>query len=155
MPPLKGIDRGLTGEALKALEESGHGRRLAIVDASYNIPRWAQTVDYRRETSSQALMGILRLVPVEGDHIDLMSPDPDDDKPTSHEAYIRLSSCIEHLFDGHKQGNVHRLDEQENAGEKGFYSLANNQEEDTLFFRTSDKLPYACATFIIGHSQTG
>ncbi len=74
MPPLKGLDRGLNGSALKALEESGHGRRIAIVDASYRIPRWAQVVDYGGKTSVEALVGVLKLVPHEG-RILLMQPD--------------------------------------------------------------------------------
>lgn len=163
MPPLKGIDRGLNGKALKALEESGHGRRLAIVDASYRIPRWAETVDYTGESSASALKGILSLLPREdSEPIILMATDPGaPDKADSAGADFELA------LRGHFQSNVigdyrYRKDEQQKqiaqddggVFEPGFYSVADNQKEDTLFVRTRDKLPYACATFVIGHSQT-
>ncbi len=35
----------------------------------------------------------------------------------------------------------------------GFYSIANDEAVDTLYIRTRDTMAYACATFIVGHSQ--
>lgn len=173
MPPLKGIDRGLTGEVLKALEESGHGRRLAVVDASYNIPRWAQTVDYRGQTSAEALAGVLALVPVDEESITIMVCDPSDENKNSTEAegifkdvvvkagYNKNYSLAERGYDQlaeeaamiESEGGA--TIEEFTASIKPFYDLANNPDEDTLFIRTPDTLPYACATFVIGHSQTG
>ncbi len=161
MPPLRGIDRGLNGEALKALEESGHGRRLAIVDASYNIPRWAQVVEYHGHSSAQALLGIGRLLPIELGSIRVMIADREEE---SHRAELEFAESCNHLTDELKQNlgyeGIYRLDDQESdfRGESpikslGFYSLANNEVEDTLYVRTRDTLPYACATFIIGHMQ--
>ena len=155
MPPLKGIDRGLTGRALKALEESGHGRRLAIVDASYNIPRWAQVIDYRGETSTEALKGILRLIPVEG-NLGIMVPDTTDSSggiqgergPFVDEAVEEAAKVLE----GRTVDFLDRFDR--DSGKLGFYSVANNPAEDTLYIRTPDRLPYACATMLIGHMQT-
>ena len=151
MPPLKGIDRGLNGTILKALEESGHGRRIAVVDASYNIPRWAQVVDYAGATSVDALIGILRLVPYEGT-ISLMRPD-ETTNPNDWVFGDLATIALEQEFD--EPDVVRRLDTIYEGSETapGFYTIANNPDEDTLFVRTRDTLAYACATFIVGHSQ--
>lgn len=156
MPPLKGIDRGLTGKALKALEESGHGRRVAIVDASYNIPGWAQVVTYRGETSLQALLGILSLVPFENE-IWLMVPDGNGGQTTDDESGPFCDDAVDALdktFDYPHITAVHRFDSvSDGETEIGFYPLANDSTTDTLFIRTVDRMPYACASFIIGHMQ--
>lgn len=159
MPPFREerlVDRGLPGKALEALERSGHLRRMAIVDTSYPIPRWAEEVDYRGRSSADALLGVVRLVPVEG-VVEFMSPDPDDNREEAKEAletfnqvFVELESEIPELQD--KVGERHRLDIDE-PERVGFYSLVNNQEVDTFFIRTNDRHLYACATFIIGHSQ--
>lgn len=159
MPPFREerlVDRGLSGRALRVLEESGHGRRVAIVDTSYPIPRWAETVDYRGRSSADALLGVVRLIPVEGE-VEFMSPDPEDSREEAKEAleafnqvFIKLESEIPELQD--QVGERHRLDKDE-PERVGFYSLVNNEEVDTLFIRTADRLPYACATFVIEHSQ--
>lgn len=159
MPPLLGIPRGLNGPALSAYETSGHGRRSAIVDASYNIPRWAQVVEYRGTTSARALFDVLKVVPVEAYAVDFMIPDPhvdDNDAYKNFAAALRLASQFRHRkgWDMVSLGEQRfRLDEQSVNDQPGFYTVANNQEEDTLFLRTQDTLPYACATFVIGHSQ--
>jgi hypothetical protein len=36
---------------------------------------------------------------------------------------------------------------------EGFYDLANNHGENTLFIVTQDALPFACASLIAGHAQ--
>lgn len=159
MPPFREerrVDRGLPGKALETLERSGHLRRMAIVDTSYPIPRWAEEVDYRGRSSADALLGVVRLVPVEG-VVEFMSPDPDDNREEAKEAlkafnqaFVELESEIPELQD--QVGERHRLDDDEPEG-VGFYSLANDPHADTLFLRTGDRLPYACATFVIGHSQ--
>lgn len=161
MPPLKGIDRGLTGEALKALEESGHGRRIAIVDPSYNIPKWAQVIDYRGPNSAQALLGIVKLVPVETEEpIVFMRFDPsEEDKPVAAQAYRNFTETeySEEISPFRvNKAVLPRLDQdaiEQGKGDIGFYSIANNEAENTLFIRTPDTLPYACVTFVIGHSQ--
>ena len=156
MPPLRGIDRGLNGEALKALEESGHGQMIAVVDSSYPIPREAQVIDYRGPSSAAALEGVLRLVPVEPGPLYMMMPDSDDSRAIAKEAQGHTGAAI---------GRVAReLDERElwmlqltavarldTDSQPGFYSIVD--KADTLFIRTIDDLPYACAAFVIGHSQ--
>ncbi|MBI2009112.1 hypothetical protein HYS84_01730 [Candidatus Saccharibacteria bacterium] len=159
MPPFREerrVDRGLPGKALRALEESGHGRRMAIVDTSYPIPRWAETVDYRGRSSADALLGVVRLIPVEG-KVEFMSPDPNDSREGAKEAleafnqvFVKLESEIPELQD--RVGERHRLDHDELDG-IGFYSITNDSEVDTLYLRTGDRRLYACATFLIGHSQ--
>lgn len=168
MPPLRGIDRGLDGNALKALEESGHGRRLAIVDASYDIPRWAQVVNYLGQTSAEALHGIASLVPIEEDSLTLMYPDIDDHSKLADDAYEAFltvhGQLLKELGSKITIGSLYRKDaadlsellqdaDDAEEEEEGFYSVANNEAQDTLFVRTRDTLPYACATFIVGHSQ--
>src|SRR5579872_5506316 len=81
MPPLKGIDRLIDGDLLKALEETGHGQQIVIVDPSYAIPHNSQRANYHGDSSARALRSILDLVPVDQDEtgdylITLMAPDP-------------------------------------------------------------------------------
>ncbi|MBI2592119.1 hypothetical protein HYW36_01445 [Candidatus Saccharibacteria bacterium] len=155
MPPLKSIDRGLDGDALRALEKSGHGRRLAIVDASYNIPRWAEVVNYHGSSSADALFGIVKLVPVEEASMDFMVPDPDKEGETrALEAFQKVAERIAKEMPevDAGAGEYPRLDKDSDEG-AGFYTVVNDQEQDTLFVRTRDRLPYACATFVIGHAQ--
>lgn len=159
MPPLRGIDRGLNGRALKALEESGHGRRLAIVDASYDIPAWAEVIDYTGQTSADALEGIGRLVPIEGG-LDVMLPDPGDDSEHADDAEAAFFAARDRLGKVLRQAlpinGLQRLDEADpgNPEDSGFYSLVNDESARTLFVRTRDVLPYACASFMIGHAQS-
>lgn len=147
MPPLRGIDRGLNGNALKALEEAGHGQRIAIVDPSYNFPVNAQVLDYVGPPhTSAALRGILKLIPIEGDVV-LMAPDPGSD---DRKALDKMQEELNRLEIGH--GVIPRLDEHAEDG-NGFYSVVNNPESSTIFFRTRDVRTFACATFIVGHAQ--
>jgi hypothetical protein len=41
------------------------------------------------------------------------------------------------------------------ATTEGFYDIISKEDEKRLFIRTEDARPYACATFIVGHAQTG
>jgi hypothetical protein len=125
------------------------------VDASYNIPRWAEVIAYHGRSSASALFGIVKLVPVEENRIDFMMPDPSADSPAyraQNGFELAADELEEELQIKLKTGNIPRLDLYSPHG-KGFYTIANNVEEDTLFVRTRDRLPYACATFIVGHSQ--
>lgn len=159
MPPLKGIDRGLNGEALMALEESGHGRRLAIVDASYDIPREAQSVDYRGQTSAEALKGILALVPYEpGTMVVMVSPSEVTEGSAADRSHDAFQEALDELFPAEQYPNSEGMECSVLVPPKGwpgegdgFYDLVNH--EHTLFVRTPDRLPFACISFIIGHSQ--
>ena len=165
MPPLKGIDRGINGDMLKALEETGHGDQIVVVDASYSIPNSAHKVDYQGDSSVRALLGILDLVPVdettEGGFgvptpalmIAAMMPDlPTKTSPALEE--------FQEAFPLGDQGRVlvgiTRLGDEASKGElgkAGFYKVANDPEKRTLFVRTRDQKAYACALFVVGHSQ--
>lgn len=151
MPPLKGIDRGINGDLLKALEETGHGDQIVIVDASYSIPRDAHKVDYQGNSSSQALRGILQLVPIEdGGSLTIMRPDSED------KGYKALSEFSEVAVTfGMPVNAIRRHREDETETDYGFYDAANNSvlENQTLFVRTRDERSYGCAMFIVGHSQ--
>jgi len=165
MPPLKGIDRGINGDMLKALEETGHGDRIVVVDASYSIPYGAHKVDYQGDSSVRALLGILDLVPVDETKdggigvpnpalaITTMMPDlPSRTSPALKE--------FQEAFPLGDQGRVlvgiTRFGDEDSKGEqgrRGFYDLANDPEKRTLFVRTRDQKAYACALFVVGHSQ--
>ena len=148
MPPLIGIDRGIDGKMLKALEETGHGDQIVVVDASYSIPRGAQVVDYHGDSSPRALNGILDLVPVEEtENAKIMSSD--DGAPGS-----LVLPEFESAFQDHGVPSEHRFRNTDRLG-TAFYDLANTSLEDhpTLFVRTRDDRAYACAMFVVGHSQ--
>jgi len=154
MPPLKGIDRGLNGEALKALEESGHGQRIAIVDPSYAIPEDAPVVNYQGDSSATALRGILALVPTEKlhDRYDVILMRADSEQWRDCEATNAFEEVTQEME--LKIGYKARVSDPHPGGpgpRVGFYDHVNSP--DTLFFRTRDTKAYACATFIVGHSQ--
>lgn len=147
MPPLKGIDRGLDGKALCALEQLGHGDQVVIVDPSYSIPRSAEVIDYHSNSSASALSGILSLVPHEKDEsgydIACMSHDIGGTICTATNAFEDVANKLE-LEMGY----------QTRKGEGGFYSTVNDPGKNTLFVRTRDEQAFACAKFIVGHSQS-
>jgi L-fucose mutarotase/ribose pyranase (RbsD/FucU family) len=159
MPPLKGIDHGIDGKLLCALEEAGHGLQIAVVDPSYPIPGHARVFDYHGSsagnTSAQALRGILELVPAEkidddGNTILAMGHDDIDESTTAQVQFVDV---------GHELGMATRVvgrNDEVLGGRrvKGFYSRANNPEQHTIFVRTRDEQAYACAMFVVGHSQT-
>lgn len=147
MPPLKGIDRGLNGDALKALEEAGHGQRIAIVDPSYAIPEGARVIPYQGESSATALKGILSLIPIEKIHGSDALIMEADERPDDCEATKAFDQVAVEL--GLVLGSIQRHDTSDLF--TGFYTEVN--QPDTLFFRTRDEKAYACATFIVGHSQ--
>ncbi len=160
MPPLKGIDRGLNGEALKALEELGHGNQIAVVDPSYPIPRDAEVVDYngseRGNTTDQAVNAILRLVPIEADesgtYVNIMRPDEGEVKEKREWlaaeaiAKVALDQGLSHTFQL-------RYGDKDSHQYNGFYADANDPKVRTLFVRTRDQRAFACARVIVGHSQ--
>lgn len=158
MPPLKGIDRGLDGKVLKILEESGHGEQVVIVDPSYAIPEGARVVDYHGDSSAQALRGILALVPSEATKqgFDVVSMDADpDDSSLSPNALNAFKEVVASL--GLRLGYEPRLpswpvETSTDETEAGFYANANDPEK-SIFVRTRDPRAYACARFIVGHSQ--
>ncbi len=150
MPPLKGIDRGIDGKMLKALEETGHGDQIAVVDASYSIPKGADIVDYHGDSSARALNGILDLVPVDETEVAVvMSADPG--TPGS-----LAGPELEGAFEDHGvESGFHFRNQDNDSLGKAFYDLANASpdERPTLFVRTRDERAYACALFVVGHSQ--
>jgi L-fucose mutarotase/ribose pyranase (RbsD/FucU family) len=159
MPPLKGIDRGIDGKLLCALEEAGHGFQIAVVDPSYPIPGHARVLDYHGNsagnTSAQALRGILELVPTEkidddGNTILAMGHDDIDRSTPAQTQFVKV---------GHEFGMATRVvgrNDEVLGGTpvEGFYSRANNPDRYTIFVRTRDEQAYACAMFVVGHSQT-
>ncbi|HUD06720.1 MAG TPA: RbsD/FucU domain-containing protein [Candidatus Saccharimonadales bacterium] len=151
MPPLKGIDRGINGVLLKALEETGHGDHIAIVDPSYSIPEGARIVDYQGNSSARALKGILALVPIEDEsHVLLMMPD------TGQHPHEAVSEFEEALGDEYETDWLTRYGKDNPSG-VGFYDLVNNPVEraqNTLFVRTRDEKAFACAMIVVGNSQS-
>ncbi|HTB49205.1 MAG TPA: hypothetical protein VK712_03925 [Verrucomicrobiae bacterium] len=167
MPPFRQgpieVDRRLDGEALHELREVGHGRRITIVDASYDIPDGVKTIKFPG-SSAEALLGIVRLVPLEeGSVVEYMRPDPslEESSQTVIAARVAFRKAAEALDEqagriGINLYPLYRKDEDEaaqNSGDPGFYSVANNEGQRHLFVRTIDDLPFACASFVVGHSQ--
>lgn len=169
MPPFRAgpieVDRRFDGETLRELRDIGHGHRINIVDASYDIPRGAKVVNFPG-SSADALVSVFRLIPVEGDMVTIMGADhifgPEQaEKALSKETRELLTSAYG-LFDRAldvilkeviKEGEINDLAIIPRDGEHGFYEIANNPDQASLFIRTIDELPFACATLLAGHSQ--
>lgn len=83
MPPFRRgpieVNPGFQGDALGKIRDVGHGHRINVVDASYDIPDGSTIFDFPG-SSADALKSIVRLIPIEGEHegqpaITIMSPD--------------------------------------------------------------------------------
>lgn len=169
MPPLRGIERGIDGDMLKALEELGHGQRLAIVDPSYAIPDGNSVIKYAGDSSANALKGILDLVDVDvTSHIgteeklvivSIMEPDTGDRRANA--TFSELEIIVMNRAIGSQVRSAYsmkRLGDPASGsawGSLGFYAIVNNPETNTVFVRTRDPRPFACASFIVGHAQNG
>lgn len=161
MPPLLGIERGIDGDMLKALEEIGHGAQIAVVDASYDIPEGAHVVKYCGDSSPRALAGIIALVPVDEDmprlggersrSIVCMEPDDAGESGTVLEEFANTIPSDMILVAAKRNGDAAYREDSRTA--QGFYAVANSPEAHTLFVRTRDPRKYGCAVFTVGHNQ--
>ncbi len=179
MPPLREtpivVDRRLDGETLHELRDVGHGHRVNVVDASYDIPRGARVVKFPG-TSAQALEAVVRIIPIEGENNELgcspivvMDADAElesqftDDGTINYEhiakraaaTFFKVGTQLNELEIGTEvdwQDLQYRYRQDSSEGE-GFYSMANGSPETSLFIRTIDELPFACASVVVGHSQ--
>lgn len=165
MPPFRHgsieVDSLLLGEALHELRDIGHGHRINIVDASYDIPRGKRVVGYPG-ASARALDSIARLIPIEGYRVEIMAVDRQIAKDArsdhiSARAGSLFSTVVERSLES--AGIALELEWLYRDAEYGdfeadrfFYDVANSADNST-FFRTIDNLPFACATFVAGHSQ--
>jgi hypothetical protein len=153
--PIIGFE-DVPSDMFQALEEAGHGRRLVIVDRSFPFDRQKQdVVGYRGRTSAQALHSVLRLCRREG-VITAMAPDPSDKSELGSLALILFREATTNL--GLALGDMQSLPRfgKDATDGVGFYDLVDDEEQRRpIVVRTPDPLPYACATFIVGHSQTG
>ncbi|HSX36684.1 MAG TPA: hypothetical protein VLG13_00985 [Patescibacteria group bacterium] len=160
MPPFRErrvlIDRNLDGDLLKFLRDVGHGHRINIVDASYDIPASSRVFKYPG-TSAQALLGIAVLIPVEADKVTIMAPDPgSEDKSINVQArtaFAKGAFALASAYEFVDLGIDYLSRNAEADGELGFYGLANESTASHSFIRTIDELPFACASLVVGHSQ--
>ena len=154
MPPFREgpikVDRRFDGDALKELREIGHGHAINIVDASYDIPRGSKVIRFPG-SSADALLGVVRLIPIEGEVVIM---DRDEEMDATDPRAESVSAIASRLFE-------EALDIARNDGVEldchwvlrdGFYEDANNAPY-ALFIRTIDTLPFACALLDTGHSQ--
>lgn len=164
MPPFREgqieVDRRFNGEGLHALRDIGHGHMVNVVDASFDIPENARVIDYPG-SSADCLLSIVRLIPVEHEEVVVMAPDPSFTEDTNPVGFLALAAFTEALsklyhddnYDDVVISRLFRKDDQYTDGKGGFYSLANDPATPKLYFRTTDDLPFACASLIAGHSQ--
>jgi L-fucose mutarotase/ribose pyranase (RbsD/FucU family) len=177
MPPFREgpirVDRRLSGVLLKELREVGHGHRINIVDASYDIPRESVVHDFPGD-SADAYLSIARVIPIEREdsegEVDVcaMLPDQhllDNVVPgiADSRIYIKARSNFKGVgskltreiekVDFTNIEECSRHDGVDYEGSKGFYSLANSQANPHFFVRTIDELPFACISLVVGHSQ--
>lgn len=161
MPPFRNqevkVDPNFNGNVLGTLRDIGHGRRINLVDRSYDIPEGTTILDYPGSTAD-ALLGVVRLIPVEEDLVTIMNPDPDIDPDTAaydaHRDFVALAVTLRAEDKPISLSPVFRRDEDEDSGASGFYALASNPNERHIYIRCMlEELPFACATLVAGHSQ--
>lgn len=152
MPPLlEKPDHRLSTEALGAIRQSGHNRKWAIIDASYNIPAEleAEEVYFLFDDSAVALGGLLRCMPIEGSLTIMKHKKADFADTLSGKATEAFKQVIEER--NIKAAFLEPAYKDENK--PGFYTTFN--EAGTLFIRTADLNPFACVGGLVGHSQFG
>lgn len=113
---------------LGMLRDVGHGRRINLVDRSYDRPEGARVLDYPG-SSANALLGVARLIPIEDDEAVTMNPDPDIDIDTpaydAKRGFEEVASALRSEDKPVSLYPVFRKDEDEDGLDgKGFYSIA-------------------------------
>jgi L-fucose mutarotase/ribose pyranase (RbsD/FucU family) len=164
MPPFREgpiiVDRRFDADALYELRRIGHEHQINIVDASYDIPRGAKVIKFPG-SSAEALLGIVRLIPIEKDSVEIMERDAEleQDDPDGQHISAQASHAFEDALETARHENDIDLDVHWNyrhvqAGSNGagFYDDANNAP-NSLFVLTTDDLPFACVSLVAGHSQ--
>lgn len=121
---LKGINKLLKGDILKALSDMGHGDVLAIVDANYPAQTMGKKVITCSGSSATALLeAILQVFPL--DHIVkepvlLMEMEPED--RVEEAAYPRIWDEFSNIIRS-EYGNERKIGM---VSRKDFYSLSKN-----------------------------
>lgn len=154
MPPFGDFYRGWNGEVLKAMWEVGHNARVAIVDASYPVPFGAEVVTSSSDSTAHLLKDMVAngRVPLETREVVIMKSG----EPGPCAAVAAAFSIAEDVDIGLVPITAEGEPEaEEERARMGFYALANDPEQgdNTLFIRTNDEKAFACAMFIVGHSQ--
>lgn len=131
---LKGIDPVLTGEALHALNDMGHGDIYALVDRNYPAHSSGQLVIHLGDIGAErAIRAILSVVPLDtfvSNPLERMVSDSQDPEHEVHDAVMRVAQ------DAHGSpltfGLIARTD---------FYSQARNSQ---VIFQCLETTPYSC-----------
>lgn len=165
MPPFREgpiiIDQRIDEDLIYVLRKAGHGVRLNIVDRSYDVPPDAEKLKFPG-SSADALLGIVRLIPVEDNSVTIMLPDTDhapETHPTSFMAGVAFEDVVAQLraqnnpVELEELAGVYRKDDVPGGSDPGFYNLAKNPDERHIFVHTIDDLPFACVSLVVGHSQ--
>jgi hypothetical protein len=146
----------ITDEVQIDLETSDPGRRLAVVDPMYRIPEWAQQHEMGEQTTSAGILAsVLRIVPV-GDELTLMSPrlpETDSDALAAFRQVIQIMQIQREIRGLRINTHPQYRDLVAGMSMAGFHEVVDDKARNTLYLRTGDQRPYACASFIIGQAQ--
>lgn len=165
MPPPKGPAKHFNGEAQKAFEGIGHGRRILFADPSLDLPAHTEeVVGTHAGSAAEALFHYAQFGHLEpgGDgkvEVVCMAPDPSDKRQLASIAIERFRAvAFKPIVD--LEGSEVKLDltevPRETIGAKlGFYALMTDTSKRLLVVRTSSRNPYDCAYVESGHAQTG
>lgn len=153
MPPFKAaMPRSIGEEGEAFLRAAGHGRRLVIVDSSYDIPDGVNKFSYMGNPDGVFLAGrvlkdIMEACPVEGPVAFMAQPaaeteEAEADAPVLNERIVKeLGLTAIPLVP---------------KGEGGFYESANGiiPNLPPIFCITASEEAYDCIMAHVGHSQT-
>ena len=131
---LKGIDPVLTGAALKALDEMGHGDTLALVDRNYPAHSSTRPVihlgDIGVERAARAILSVFPLDTFIDAPLSRMLSDDNDPDHDTHDAVLRVATAAH--GSPLRYGLVPRHD---------FYAHAR---ECQAIFQCLEDAPYSC-----------
>ncbi len=150
----------VSGEMAAAAATAGHGVEWFIADLSLDVdPQRTLVVPYLGRTAAQALRDSLLMVRREGP-VTVMKPDSgktSEEDTRALRAFYRMAADLtgETALLPADIRELPRLatDTEDNFG---FYNLLHGETDARkIVVRTPDRNPYACAMFIVGHSQFG
>lgn len=159
--PIRGFE-DISADAMHALAKAGHGRRLIIADRSLDIGDNENEVHSGNGSAAAVLRASIKAVYREGPFT-LMVPDEGNDTELGARAMKAFQGALVGTLGSHSMGEgapflrAYRNLAVDDLGysDASFYDLLNDPDERRLVLRTTDPNPYACASFVVGHAQTG
>lgn len=150
MTRLKGPAGNFDFKALEALDLAGRGKRILIAAPSLEIPRHnEQILGFRGTYSADVVRFLAQIIPIKDDTFDCMATDPSTQRATAEGMFRGVAE--QPIIDA--DGNTISLTLNPLLKDD-FIKRVNDPRDRLITIRTADPHIGACATLIVGNSQT-